>query len=312
MKRNTLLTLYLLILTLLLSACQDRYSGWLVLDGVQQLESDQTLEGEIILFDGSIIIASGAQITGAVYMLGGELQLDGAVAGDISLVDGRLALGPDARVGGSINRAGGQVSGMEQARIAGGLREGAGLEIPLEQVRTTRSPRDSLLQSLIGGFLLGLVAAVVVRFMPQALGRIAHAATRHALVSGSLGLLVAVVGPALAVMMAFTVVLVPLAFLALLLAGLTILYAWIALGVALGNQIASRLPRRRGPTLSAFLGTWLFMLLLGLLQLIPVVGPFLPLLVAVIALGAVLLTRFGARTFVPAVQPQAVSDPVLP
>lgn len=302
--------LLLLLVALLLSACQDRYSGWIVLDGVQQLESGETVEGEIILFDGSVIVSPAARVTGSVYMLGGDLQLDGQVGGNISLVDGSLTLGPDARVAGSINRAGGQVSGFEQAHIAGGLREGAGLEIPLEQVRTTRSPRDSLLQSLVGGFLLGLVAAVVVRFMPQALDRIAHAATRHALVSGSLGLLVAVVGPALAVMMAFTVVLVPLAFLALLLAALIILYGWVSFGVALGRQIASRLPRRLGPSLSAFLGTWLFMLFLGLLQLIPAVGPFLPLFVAVIALGAVLLTRFGARTFVPATQPASTLDPL--
>lgn len=308
MKRQSLP--FLLLISLLFVACQDRYSGWIVLDGVQQLESGETVEGEIILFDGSVTVSPAARVTGSVYMLGGDLQLDGEVGGDVSLVDGSLALGPDARVTGSINRAGGQVSGLEQADIAGGLREGAGLEIPLEQVRTTRSPRDILLQSLVGGFMLGIVAAVVVRLMPQALDRISHAATRHALVSGSLGLLVAVVGPALAVMMAFTVVLVPLAFLALLLAALIILYGWVSLGVALGRQIALRLPRRPGPSLSAFLGTWLFMLLLGLMQLIPVAGPFLPLLVAVIAFGAVLLTRFGTRTFVPAVQPASAPDPL--
>lgn len=301
---------FLLLVSLLLTACEDRYSGWLVLDGVQELDGGETLDGELLLFDGAVIVPAGARVTGSVYMLGGDLQLDGAVEGDVSLVDGRLSFGPEASVGGSVNRAGGQVLGAGQAQIAGGLREGAGLEIPLELTRTRRSAGDILLQSLIGGFLLGLAAAGVVRLMPVALNRVAHAATRHALVSGSLGLLVAVVGPALVVMMAFTVILVPLALLALFIAGLIILYGWIALGVTLGNWLAPRLPRRPGPSLSAFLGVWLFMLLLGLVELIPVAGSVLSLLVAIIALGAVLLTRFGARTFVPALESSTLEPPL--
>jgi hypothetical protein len=149
--------------------------------------------------------------------------------------------------------------------------------------------------------LLGLAAAATVRFIPHALGRVSRAATRQALVSGSLGLLVAVVAPALIVMMAFTVILVPLALLSLLAAGFVVAYGWIALGTALGNRLASRLHRPAGPSLRAFLGTWLFLLLLGVVELIPVAGSLLSLLVAIIALGAVLLTRFGTRTFVPAI-----------
>lgn len=301
MKHNHLALL--LLLTLFLAACQDRYSGWLVVDGEHHLAAGETLEGELILLEGSVAVAPNAIITGSVYMLGGDLQLDGAVAGDVSLVDGRFTLGPTASVGGSVNRAGGDVMGADQARIAGGVREGVGLEIPLETVRTTRSTGDILVQSLISGFLLGLVAAGLVRLMPAALSRVAHAATRHALVSASLGLLVAVVGPALAVMMAFTVVLVPLALLALLLAALVVVYGWIAVGVALGNRLSAFLPRRPGPSLRAFLGVWLFMLLLGLVELIPVVGSTLSLIIAITGLGAVLLTRFGARQFVPAAQP---------
>ena len=289
-----------LTFTLLLTACEDRYSGWLILDGAHTLADNDTLEGDLLLFDGSVLVSPRARITGSVYMLGGDLQLDGAVDGDISLVDGRLDLGPAAAVAGRVDRAGGEVTGANNAQIAGGVREGAALEIPVEFTRATRSPRDSLLQSLVGGLFLGLAAAVVVLVLPHALGRISHAATRHVIVSGSLGLLVAVVGPALAVMMAFTVILVPLAFIALFIGALVVVYGWIALGVSLGNWLAPRLPRRPCPSLSAFLGAWLFMLLLGLIQLIPLVGSLLALLVAVIALGAVLLTRFGAHTFVPA------------
>jgi len=285
---------------MLLSACEDRYSGWLVLGGVQQLDAGELLEGELILFDGSVVVARGARINGSVYMLGGDLQLDGVVAGDISLIDGRVTFAPGSIVLGSVRRAGGEVTGVDQARIDGGLREGAGLEVPLELTRTARPPRDVLLQSLVGAILLGLAAAAAVRFMPAALVRVAHTATRYPLVSASLGLLVAVVGPALMVMMAFTVILIPLALISFIVAGLIVVYGWVSLGSALGSVLASRLPPRLGPSSIAFLGTLLFMLLLGLVELIPVIGTWLALLLAIITLGAVLLTRFGTRTFVPA------------
>ncbi len=311
MKTRRHRLLLFLFIALYLTACEDRYSGWLVFDGMHHLAANETLQGELIQFDGVTTVAPQARITGSVYMLGGELRLDGAIDGDISLLDGVVIFGPTAAVAGRVNRAGGQLSGAEQAHISGGLRESVALEIPIELTRTQRSAHDSLLQSLIGGFFLGIVAVVVVHFLPHTVHRISHAATRHVLVSASLGLLVAVVGPALAVMMAFTVVLVPLAFLTLFIGALAVAYGWIALGVTLGNWLAARFPNRSAPAIRAFLGTWLFMLLLGLVGLIPIAGPYLGLASALIALGAVLLTRFGAHTFVPAAYDQP-SPPFAP
>jgi hypothetical protein len=51
---------------------------------------------------------------------------------------------------------------------------------------------------------------------------------------------------------------------------------------------------------AAFFGMLVFMFGLELLSLIPAIGSLLGMAVAVIGLGAVSLTRFGSRQFVPA------------
>ena len=50
----------------------------------------------------------------------------------------------------------------------------------------------------------------------------------------------------------------------------------------------------------AFLGTLVFMILIDLISIIPFVGSLIALLAVTIGLGAVMLTRFGLREFVPA------------
>ena len=48
------------------------------------------------------------------------------------------------------------------------------------------------------------------------------------------------------------------------------------------------------------MGTLVFMILIDLISIIPFVGSLIALLADTIGLGAVMLTRFGLRKFVPA------------
>jgi hypothetical protein len=82
----------------------------------------------------------------------------------------------------------------------------------------------------------------------------------------------------------------------------------MAYGYALGRALARIAPWQLSPPLAAFAGTLLFNLLLAGLGLIPTLGSILSIAISAAGFGAVLLTRLGARTFVPATATPIVEE----
>jgi hypothetical protein len=104
--------------------------------------------------------------------------------------------------------------------------------------------------------------------------------------------------------MAFTVILIPVTILGLIAMGLILVYGWIGAGSMVGNWLNRQFQRNLRPAQAAFCGTLVFMLAVQALAFIPLIGPTLALIVALIAAGSVLITRFGTHTFVPAIDPE--------
>jgi hypothetical protein len=119
------------------------------------------------------------------------------------------------------------------------------------------------------------------------------------LLDGALGLLVALVLPALLVMMAFTVILIPLVIIVGLLLILFLGYGLVAIGHRLGMWLRKFVAARWGRSLSRPAATFLGTLLLALLFEIPYLGDGLLVVTAVLVSGAVMLTHFGIRRYVP-------------
>jgi hypothetical protein len=228
-------------------------------------------------------------------MLGGELYVDGDVQGDLNFLGGHLRLGPNARVNGVLNAGSQQVEISSQAVISGGVSVTNGVD--LSSAKRSRSNR--LIWLLPEALGLSLLASLLVHFWPRPFRSLQRAALHYPLPSAAMGLLVSIVGPSLMVMMAFTILLVPMALLLFILMGACILYGWVAFGLAAGCWISFHLEKPLRPDQAAFLGTLLFVLGAGLLSFVPLVGPLLDLLLGLLSLGAVLFTRFGLREFVP-------------
>jgi hypothetical protein len=106
--------------------------------------------------------------------------------------------------------------------------------------------------------------------------------------------------PVLLVFMAFTVILIPVTLIGVLIGGLTIAYGWIGFGMAFGRWLARRFDLELGRGGVAFLGTLAFMILFDLVSVVPYIGSVVSLIALTIGIGAVMLTRFGLREFVPA------------
>ena len=299
---------YILILIILsalgLSACEDAYSGTLILDGNHTYHRGETLSGELVIVNGTVSIEPGARLPRSIYMLGGDLRINGVIARDLSLIGGKAVLGPLARIGGNVNLAGGSIERSPGAQIGGALREAYDLSLDAESLFPQRSLENRLIWVLPQALGMAILGYAATRFFPRPVNRVGKAAFEHPLVAGALGLLGGVVLPALLVLMAFTVILIPVTIIGLILMGLILVYGWIGVGSMVGNWLNRQFQRNLRPAQAAFWGTLVFMLAVQALSFILLIGPTLALIATLIAAGSVLITRFGTHTFVPAMDPE--------
>lgn len=299
MRRPPLLLLLLAALSLV--ACRDTgaYSGTLVVDGWHVYERGKTLEGTLVIVDGRVILEEGARLNGPAYVLSGLLIAEGEIAGDVSLIGGDLRLGPGSRVGGDVRVGGGRLDLSPQAAVRGRVLTGAASGVAPADFFPRRSLRSELPLFLVEALALAGLAFLAVRFAPRPVERVRRAAVEHPVVSAAMGLLAGLVGLVLLVVMAFTLILIPVTLIGLVGGFLTIGYGWIGAGVATGRWLAGWRRWQLPPDRSAFLGTFVFLLAVNALSLLPILGAVIGLTAVAISLGAVLLTRFGLREFVP-------------
>lgn len=309
MTRRFQTPLLLLLLILLLAGCAGEEAEGAALTfiwgGTYDYGAGTTLPGDVLMIDGRLQLPEGARVDGSLFMLGGALESAGAIGGDAVILGGTASFGETARIAGNLDFAAGipvavspgVVAGQQTERIAG-----LGPDALAPQDETGL---DDFLRALFSYVLLGLVAAWIAGRRPLLLARVAEAAIRHPIVGGAVGLLAAAVTPALLVLMAFTVVLLPVTTLGIVLMLLVSSYAQMALGWALGQQFRRwwAWTERR----ATFAGVVVLLVALWLLRLVPFVGDALFLIVLVVAVGAVLLTRFGTIVYQPP-QPRVEED----
>ena len=292
--------LSLALIALLLAGCDDalgvtwiRADRHVVVDGARQA-------GALLITGGEVLLAPGSRTDGPVLLLGGVLTIDGLVMGDVLAPGGELRLGPWAVVRGDLG-AGAAFERHPDALVEGEVTLGFGLPAGATQPRAGGWWRV-LLQALATAAL----AAAWARWAPRRLAAMADAAGRHFPVAASLGVLVFLVGSIAAVIMAFTIVLIPATLLVLALGVVAVGTGWGALGFAFARALARASALAGGP-LAAWAGrpVWLaafggfdVALALGIVERVPWVGGGVALVVSLAAMGAVALTGAGGRPFV--------------
>lgn len=296
----------LVLLALTLSGCATAgaaggaYSGTLVLEGRHVYAKGMVLNGTLVVVDGEVVLESGTRVTGPAYLLSGVLTIAGEIEGDVSVIGGELILGPQAVIGGDLRVGSGTLNRSPQARVRGEVLLGAASGVSPADLSPARSTTAQLIWLMPQALFLAGLAYLLVRARPVPVQRVGWAAARHPVVAAAMGLLAGIVGPVLLVVMAFTLILIPVTIIGLVVAFLAIGYGWIGMGAALGPWLAGRRGWRLSQPQAAALGTFALLLLLNTLSLLPLIGHWIALAGAIVALGAVLLTRFGLREFVPA------------
>lgn len=240
----------------------------------------------VIVADARAHLPGDAALSGPVYVIGGELTVDGRVTGDVVQLAGSVIVGPEAVIDGELRLIAGTLDVDPGADVARRSSVDLGSE--------GRDGPGSLLPTVGLAVLLALVGAVLARFRPRALGNVADAVTSHPVIVVTVGLLLAVTAVALLVYLAFTLVLLPVAILGLV-AGVVAL----AVGtVGIGHAVGRRIPGLAPPAATG-VGVVVTVLGLSLVGVVPLVGALVSGAVVLAGLGATILTYFGLAPFEP-------------
>ena len=290
--------------------------GRVVLGSDYVLASGETLDGDLVVLGGTAVLEENSMVNGNVFVMGGNLDADGFIDGDLAIMGGNASLGPNAVVDGDVVTLGGNVDpGL--AIIKGKITSEQVFDFPINFGSTSsyRFPQQfrgfqdfpgfgmsmgtRILMYFFQAFLLAALAALVVVFIPEQTKRVASALTEQPWISGGIGLLTMIVAPILIFFLFITICFAVLGFLGVFILVVAGVFGWIAVGMEVGDRLAKALEREWQPVLAAAAGTLIVSLVLMGIGFFPCIGWLAQFLVGAAGLGAVILTRFGTREYVP-------------
>lgn len=252
--------------------------------------------GDVFVLGGSLKILSSAEVGGDVYFYGGDAEIDGVVVGtvmgraesftinnevggmDVSAVS--VALGDRANVRGDVTYS----AVSELSRAQGAVVEG---EVVRGAERTVDESGGSFPLIFVAIWLFTSLCLFLLFRSP--IEKVVHAAKRETWKVGLMGLVAAVAGPIIGVVLVATVLGVWLGVLKLLVTALLFVITMMILPAVIGGYIlAWWKPGRRFDIWSVFLG----MFMIVVLSIIPVLGGFAIFIAYVVTLGSILYLAY--------------------
>ena len=275
------------------------------------LRSGQTIRGDLLVYAGNVKLEEGSEVSRDVTLFGGDLDVAGQIDGDVTVWGGNITIRSSAVIRGQVVSVGGKVVREEGADIRGQEWEGLPFRVPTPP-RPPIPPHPPLLRryqdwgsswwktlgevfrSAFGVVVMAILGILVVVFIPQHTDTVAETMAKAPLQSFLTGLAAWIVVPVVAVLLVITICLSPVAALWLLVAGVALLFGWIAAGLVLGVRILRAVTDKEpNPVAAVALGV----LILSLLSLIPCLGLAFSAVVLTWSLGAVGYSFFGTRAY---------------
>ena len=287
------------------------------------IEEGDTFEGDLVVFGGNVTIEENAVMNGDLVIIGGRVESSGEVNGDVVIVGGQVNLNETAVVAGDVITVGGQLSSEEGATIEGDVVNNVAPQIDIpngnippnipnvpdvplvpsvpnipDVVNVRFNPFFEFGWVFTSSLLMAFLGMLTVLFFQQRLDMVSQAVVTQPLMTTSIGLLTIVA----LVLSALTLILAPFAVLGLIPLGFAWLFGVIAIGQEVGERFSKALRQDWAPVLTTGLGTFILMFIVGSIQALNnlswVVGCFtwvVPVFVGLLSIGAVVITRFGAR-----------------
>jgi hypothetical protein len=302
-----------------------------VLGGSVEIRDGAVLDGDLIVMGGDVEI--GGVVTGNVVVMGGDVEVleDAHIHGDCVLVGGDVAIDQGALIDGEV------VTNPEDGWFSFDRERHSDRELipPIPEVpeipRIPEIPeippipprpeivyhsQPSFAERAGGAFLsaiaAGVIALLIALFLPRHTDQVRQVVVREPVMSGVVGFLTflaaVLLTPVLAVISAVLVLVCigllgfPIIILLWLAVAAGAMLGFAAIGQLAGRWISERLGLQ-GMTvaLETGLGAFALSLVVGFIQaigcVIGVVGGLLNLVIFSLALGAVVLTRFGRQDY---------------
>ncbi len=297
------------------------------------LKSGQRLDGDLAVFGGTVTIEQGASVNGDVSVIGGAATINGVINGDVVALGGVIHLGRHGVINGDATAIGGLIEREPGSRVLGNIvdtleKEEGILEItPVPQEPGWRLPLQGAVSEPLGWIgrsilrglgaiawtaILAALGVFLILLAPTPTERVARSIKANPLLAFAVGFGASFTAGIAALVLAITICLLPLAM-AILLAMLSaLLFGWLALGWLLGKELLKAFSAENAtPIWEVIVGVAVLTLLWKLPTVFPFVGglaSFMVMFVAGnIAMGGVVLTRFGSRDY-PASPTPTVSE----
>lgn len=275
------------------------------------LESGDTYSGDIVVFGGNVTIEEEAELKGNLIVFGGTAVSDGGITGDVVIVGGQVDLNDAAVVSGDVVTIGGQLERAEGAEVRGDVVNNLppDVQIPDAQIPPEINIPDTVVNVRFNPFMefgrvlgsavfMGVLGMLATLFFRDRLDRVSQAVTAQPLTAGSIGLLTIVI----MVFVGITIILLPVVLLGLIPLAFAWLFGIISIGQEVGDRFAKALRQDWEPVVTTGLGTFALVFVIASIQSVNSLVPFMacvtwiiPALVGLLAIGAVVVTRFGAR-----------------
>ncbi len=316
------LTLFIL-LALLLVPTSAAYAQGTSTDGGRvifgsnfTLKSGDEFNGDLVVFGGNVTVEKGADLNGNLVVFGGTVSANGNVNGDVVVIGGQVKLEDEAVVGGDVVSIGGQIEKAASATVKGEVVNNVSPQIQLpngSMSPSTNTPSISIPPAVINthfnpfweaGRVLGsalvvaFLGALAALFFQEQLSRVSQAAVKQPVMTASIGLLTFVV----LIIAAITIILIPVVLLSLIPLAFAWLFGVISIGQEIGERFARAIRQNWTPVIATGVGTFVLVFIVASIQSLNSLAPFLacvtwviPILVGFLAIGAVVITRFGVR-----------------
>jgi len=240
---------------------------------------DGTVGGDVSAGAGDVRVTETATISGDVAFGGGSILIDGRIDGDVEAGGESVTLGPNAAIGGELRYDAAQFTRDPASTVADGVvnDQNLGSGTPTTMLPSGTAAVYGLLANLVLGVILLLAFPA---FSARLAGRVATSPGK----TGGVGLLTLLGTPIALVLIAVTIVGIPLAVLGAAAFGLGIWVAVVYGQYAVGAWVLRQ--TGRDDRWVALVGGLVGFAVLGLL---PILGGILELIALLLGLGALML-----------------------
>jgi hypothetical protein len=270
------------------------------------LAQGDTLNGNLVMLGGTLSTENGSTINGDLVIIGGTLSLAGKVTGNVISLGSTGNVADTAVVSGNLVSTGGWLNVSPQASITGtkNINTPEQKKFDFSQLwnrssntTATRNPLGTILWAVFRSLALAALAALVVLILPKPSLNMAETVRTSAAVSWLVGVLTLFVLPLVLVIMGITIILIPLIPLVLFVLAVGVIFGFIALGYEIGRKLEEMTHATWAPPIAAGIGVALLTLVIEGISILPCMGFIGGSIVVLMALGVVILARFGTTKY---------------